>query len=57
MKKIFCKFKMFKFRTRFVDNYNSCALFFRPVKVDGINDIAVIMGSSGTTGMSKRKYY
>lgn len=30
-----------------------CFFLFRPAKVDGMNDKAVIICSSGTTGLSK----
>lgn len=43
-----------------IENYATCELFSwninlfnRPVPVDGINDIAAILCSSGTTGLSK----
>lgn len=39
-----------------IDN-NAFPFDFRPVEVDGVNDTAFIMSTSGSTGSSKGKVY
>lgn len=60
MKKILCKLKSALLRiNEYLDEKNDLnkksrnIIIFRPVEVDGVNDIAAIMCSSGTTGTYK----